>query len=269
MRRRLHLYMDNSGSRRPDHRPAVRADQMDYFALGGVLVFEDEVDGLIKAHKAFMASWGLEYPLHSSRIRGCRGPFSWLRTQPDRAASFLAALEEFLVGLPVLGIACVVDRPGYVARYSERYGGQPWLMCKTAYAILIERAAKYAQQFDAELEIFFEQSGKAEDRDLKAYTKLLKQEGMPFDPGTSKAYGALTADDFKAVILGEARERTKKTPMIQVADLYLYPMVKGGYDAAYGPYRTLLAVNRLIDAILSEEERPILGIKYSCFDRKR
>lgn len=154
MRRRLHLYIDDSGSRRPDHRPTARTDRMDYFALGGVLILEDEIDGLIKAHKAFVATWELEYPLHSSRIRGRRGPFSWLRTQPDRAALFLNALEEFLVGLPVLGIACVVDRPGYVARYTERYGGQPWLMCKTAYAILIERSAKYAYRSDVGLEIF-------------------------------------------------------------------------------------------------------------------
>lgn len=54
-----------------------------------------------------------------------------------------------------------------------------------------------------------------------------------------------------------------------MADLYLYPMVKGGYEPAYGPYRKLLAANRLIDAMLSEAERPTLGIKYSCFDRKR
>jgi hypothetical protein len=242
---------------------------MDYFALGGILVFEDEIDQLIKAHKRFMADWELEYPLHSSRIRGHRGPFSWLRTRPERAALFLAALEDFLVTLPVIGIACVVNRPGYVARYSERYGGQPWLMCKTAYAILVERAAKFARKSDAELEIFFEQSGKAEDEDIKSYTKLLKREGMPFDPETSKAYGALTGGDFAKIILGEARERTKKTPMIQIADLYLYPMVKGGYDPDYPPYQKLLAAGRLIDAILPEAERAFIGIKYSCFDQKR
>lgn len=92
---------------------------------------------------------------------------------------------------------------------------------------------------------------------------------MPFDPGTSQAYGALTADDFKKIVLGDPRERTKKTPMIQIADLFLYPMVKGGYDPAYAPYQKLLAAKRLIDATLSAEERPVLGIKYSCFDQKR
>ena len=247
----------------------MRDDRMDYFALGGILIFEDKIDELIKAHKRFMTHWGLEYPLHSNRIRGCRGAFSWLRSQPNRAQSFLEALEQFLVGLPVVGIACVVDRPGYVARYAERYGGQPWLMCKTAYAILVERAAKFARRSNAELEVFFEQSGKAEDRDIKAYTKSLKRDGMPFDAETSQAYGALTAEEFKETILGDARERTKKTPMIQVADLYLYPMVKGGYDPAYPPYQKLMTANRLLDAILTVEERPRLGIKYSCFDYKR
>ena len=142
-------------------------------------------------------------------------------------------------------------------------------MCKTAYAILVERAAKLARRADAQLEIFFEQTGKAEDSDIKSYTKSLKHSGMPFDTVSSQGYHALAADDFKALILGEPRERTKKTPMIQVADLYLYPMVKGGYDPEYRPYRTLMAAGRLIDAILTADERPLLGIKYSCFDEKR
>lgn len=242
---------------------------MDCFALGGILIFEEDIDALIKSHKSFMSKWELDYPLHSSRIRGHRGSFSWLRTQPERAEPFLADLQKFLLAQPVLGIACVVDRPGYVARYSERYGGEPWLMCKTAYAILLERAAKHARRMNAQLEVFFEQAGKVEDRDIKTYTRLLKRNGMPFSAETSEAYGALKADDFKALILGEPRERTKKTPMIQVADLYLYPMVKGGYDPDYAPYRALMDAARLIDAVLSSEDRPVTGIKYSCFDYKQ
>jgi len=239
---------------------------MDCFALGGILVFENDIDKLIKSHKTFMATWKLGYPLHSAAIRGQRRAFSWLRTEPERATGFLADLERFLVSLPVLGIACVIDRPGYVARYSERYGGQPWLMCKTAFAILVERAAKYARRTDAQLEIFFEQAGEAEDTDIKAYGRALKHEGMPFDVNTSQRYDALRAEDFRVLILGEPRERTKKTPMIQVADLYLYPMAKGGYEPAYRPYQALMAAGRLIDTTLTAEERPLLGIKYSCFD---
>jgi len=118
-----------------------------------VLLLEADVDPLLKAHKAFLSSWGREYPLHSAAIRGQRRAFSWLRTQPERAAAFLADLLKLLLSLPVHGIACVIDRPGYVARYSGLYAGQPWLMCKTAFAILVERAAKHARRLDAQLGI--------------------------------------------------------------------------------------------------------------------
>lgn len=65
--------------------------------------------------------------------------------------------------------------------------------------------------------------------------------------------------------MGEPKRRTKKTPMLQVADLMLYPMAKGGYDPTYRPYVDLMAAGKLIDALLPVEDRPTLGIKYSCF----
>jgi hypothetical protein len=43
-------------------------------------------------------------------------------------------------------------------------------------------------------------------------------------------------------------------------------MARGGYDADYLPYRTLRNNKKLIDDLLTEEELPHLGIKYSCFD---
>ena len=54
--------------------------------------------------------------------------------------------------------------------------------------------------------------------------------------------------------------------MAQVADLLLYPMAKGRYGRTYRPYCDLRARGKLIDCVLSEEEVPTLGIKYSCFD---
>ena len=53
-------------------------------------------------------------------------------------------------------------------------------MCKTAYSILIERAAKYADREDRKLEVYFEQAGKKEDRNILIYTKELKVHGSPF-----------------------------------------------------------------------------------------
>jgi hypothetical protein len=54
--------------------------------------------------------------------------------------------------------------------------------------------------------------------------------------------------------------------MVQIADLYTYPMARGGYDPDYFPYTQLKDRNKLIDGLLTLEEMPHLGIKYSCFD---
>jgi len=264
----IHLYLDDSGTREPDHQPRLeRRDGMDYFALGGILLNEEDIDGLFAAHKAFCQAHGITYPLHSWAIRGGRENFGWLK-KPDAAFAFLSDLEKMLTSLPVIGIAAVIDRPGYVARYRERYKDDLWYMCKTAYSILIERATKYARSQDRKLRVFYERAGKAEDRDLISYARALKKEGMPFEGSNSAGYESLTADQFREIVRGEPRGRTKETPMMQIADLFLYPMAKGGYDPTYRPYRALMESGRLIDAHLSPERIPSLGIKYSCFDRR-
>jgi len=263
----LHLYIDDSGSREPDREPQViRRDQMDYFALGGILINEEDVDELYTEYKAFTGMHGITYPLHSWAIRGGRGDFGWLR-KPEAARDFLNDLESMLLSLPVLGIAAVIDRPGYVSRYRDKYPDDLWFMCKTAYCVLIERAAKYADSQGRKLRVFFERAGKAEDRDLITYTRELKKAGLPFDRRNSGAYAPLSAEDFKRIVRGEPRGNTKETPMVQIADLLLYPVAKGGYDPTYRPYRALIGSKRLIDAILPVTDRSTLGIKYSCFDR--
>ena len=262
----VHLFVDDTGSRRPDHVPAEeRYDGMDCFGLGGVLIDREDLRRVWDAHREFCNAWGITYPLHSYEIRGGRGNFSWLKN-PERAVEFLPELEKFLVGLPVMGIAAIIHRPGYVARYAERYEGRPWRMDKTAFSILIERSAKYARSKGRRLRVFFERSGKQEDRDIVAFMKELKAAGMPFDGDNAALYRGLEAGDFSELVLGEPKGRTKKTPMLQIADLYLYPMAKAGYDASYKPYLALMRAGRLIDAVLSSEDRPLLGIKYSCFD---
>ena len=96
--------------------------------------------------------------------------------------------------------------------------------------------------------------------------KELKAEGMPFDGDNAAAYRGLEAGDFCELVLGEPKGRTKKTPMLRIADLYLYPMAKAGYEAGYKPYLALMRAGRLIDSVVPPQERPLLGIKYSCFD---
>lgn len=170
-----------------------------------------------------------------------------------------------MLGLPVLGIASVIDRTGYVARYKEHYAERLWWMCKTAYCILIERAAKYAHSQGRVLRVFFEETGKLEDRALIAYHRSLKEVGMPFDTGTSSTYGSLAAKDFRRIVMGDPKRRSKQTAMIQVADLMLYPMAKAGYDPSYRPFVQLMEAGKLIDAVLKPADRALLGIKYSCF----
>lgn len=239
---------------------------MDCFGLGGILVNEEDIDGLIAAYKAFRETWKIDYPLHSYKIRGGREEFGWLK-KPENAAEFLPALEAFLLSLPIIGIAAVVHRPGYVERYQEIYRDRMWMMCKTSYSVLIERSAKFARSRHRRLRVFFEGAGPIEDGDILAYAKALKKEGMPFDRQNSAAYGALSPDEFRQLVLGEPRRRTKATPMIQIADLVLYPMAKAGYDPTYKPYRKLMEHGRLIDALLDPKDIPTLGIKYSCFSR--
>jgi hypothetical protein len=266
--KKIHLYIDDSGSRRPDRQNSeLPSDGVDCFALGGILIAEESIPALLEAHTGFVKKWGLTNPLHSTKIRGRRDAFAWLGTDADREKEFLNDLETMVLNLPIKGLACVVDRPGYVARYSVRYP-QPWLLCKTAFAILIERAAKYALRCDGRLQIFFEQAGKTEDRDVLKYARLLETDGMPFDPQSSKEYGVLRPDDFKAVVIGEPIRITKKVAMAQIADLVLYPMAKGGYDSGYRPYAKLMAAGCVIDAEFTATEKPLLGVKYSCFSKK-
>jgi len=142
-------------------------------------------------------------------------------------------------------------------------------MCKTAFSILIERVAKYVDSKGGVLKIRFEEAGKKEDRAIMSYYKDLKNIGLPFDDGSSSKYNFLKPSDFQRILKGEPKRQQKKSPLLQIADTYLYPMVKGGYDKNYFPYQVLLSKNKLIDSLISPNDVVNLGIKYSCFDSRR
>lgn len=267
--KRFYFYADDSGSRFPDRNPVSRKDGIDCFALGGILIADADRAALQAAHAAFCQRWNIAYPLHSTAIRGRRNNFVWLGADAAIESMFLTDLERFLLSLPVLAFAVVIDRPGYNLRYKERYGDQRWWMCKSAYNILIERVCKYVDAQGGILSIRFEQTGKAEDRALIGYGKDMKRYGAPFDPDRSRQYDALSASDYSRIVEGDPQRLTKESPAIQIADLYLYPMVKAGYEPEYAPWQNMLAAGKVIDALLTEEERPLLGVKYSCFDAQK
>jgi hypothetical protein len=75
----------------------------------------------------------------------------------------------------------------------------------------------------------------------------------------------LGADGFGQVLSSCERKR-KSSPMIQIADLILFPVCIGGYDATHRAYQTLVNARRLIDHHLPQEDCASMGIKYSCFD---
>ncbi len=266
MKKHYYLYIDDSGSRFPDKKPEKRNDGMDHFALGGILIEEGNKKKLEEEYKKFCAKWGITYPLHSTKIRGTREGFSWLEEDQKQKEVFMVELSDLLTSIPVIGFAAVIHRPGYNKRYKDMYGEKQWWMCKTTYSILIERVTRYVMNHNGTLEIRYEGVGPKEDKAIVQYAKDLKATGSPFNSDTSVKYTALTSEDYKNIILGEPRQRTKANLFIQIADLYLYPMAKRRYDSSYGAWKILFENKKVIDAILPNEEWQEKGIKYSCFE---
>lgn len=67
---RYNLYVDESGTREPDRNPKdVAPGGRDYFAIGGVLVRQDDEAGVRQAHARFCSAWNFVHPLHSYDMR--------------------------------------------------------------------------------------------------------------------------------------------------------------------------------------------------------
>jgi len=267
------FYMDDSGTRHPDHDPGKRASHgYDWFALGGVIVKQEEEAEARRQHSEFLKKWELGCPLHSSEIRGKTGGFHWLEDRaPAEQTRFYEELYQLMRQVPVVGLACVIDRPGYNHRYKERYKNERWSLCKTAFNIAVERAAKHARYIGYRLRVFPERCNKPEDAILRRYYDDLKTQDMPFAADSSGKYGPLSPKEFQE-ILYEFKPKFKTSPMAQLADLYLWPLCMGGYHATNRPYQRLKEDGKLIECILPQEAWDKLGTKYSCFDlveRKR
>jgi hypothetical protein len=231
-----------------------------------VLLFERDEEEIRAAYAAFRTKWGISHPLHSAEIRGRTKNFSWLKMAPaDLRDSFYSELNEFLLALPVIGHACVIDRPGYNKRYLELHGRNRWLLCKTAFAVVVERAAKFAQENGCRLRVFVERGDKVTDRCVKGYYDELKQAGAPFGATNSGKYQPMSAADFTAVLY-EFRAKAKSSPPMQIADMYLWPICIGGYDPMNRPYQELVRRGKLIDAKFAAGDVPARGIKYSCWE---
>ncbi|WP_338822086.1 DUF3800 domain-containing protein [Bradyrhizobium septentrionale] len=262
----LSLYLDDSGTRNPDRKRPEKYQFRDWFTLGGYTVNEED-EGVVRTeHAKFCEAWGIKYPLHSYDIRATAENFKWLGTiEQKEYERFMGGLGKMLLGVPVIGHACVIDRPGYNERYRDKYGRQTWMLCQTAFAVVCERAAKQAIKTKRKLRVYVEEGDKLTDNMIRDYYKALREKGMPFDSGGANQYAPLTQEQLHDTLY-DLDFKAKSSPMAQIADLYAYPLARGGYDPEYSPYQMLRANSRVIDDHLTKEEIPHLGIKYSCFE---
>lgn len=261
------LYLDESGTRHPDHSPKIPVHGRDWFAVGGVLIDEENKEFATKLVQAFRDRWpqlGV-FPLHSHEIRGGYKNFAWLKNNEEDKTRFMEDLTVLLLELPVLGIACVIDRHGHNIRYKERYIENRWQLCKTAFAITVERAVKRSIQHGRKLRVYVERSGKVEENMLKIYYEQLKTDGHWFSPSTAAKYAPIGSNEYKSCLY-EFKVKTKNSLLMTIADLYLWPMCIGGYDLSNKAYVTLRDAGKLIDCHLSLSDIDAMGIKYSCFE---
>jgi hypothetical protein len=260
------LYLDDSGTRNPDRKIPEKFMYRDWFALGGYISNEEDEGVIRTAHANFCENWGISYPLHSYDIRAETNNFTWLASLDERERNkFMRSLSQMLLDIPIIGHACVVDRPGYSARYRAKHGRQTWMLCKTAFSVVCERAAKYARDNGRKLRVYVEEGDKSADDKIREYYAALRTTGMPFATDTSAKYAPLNADLLRETIY-DLDFKSKSSPMVQLADLYAYPIARGGYEPEYFPYAQLRTRKKLLDDIVDSKAVDHLGIKYSCFE---
>jgi len=261
------LYLDDSGTMHPDKKIGrTPTHSYDWFGFGGVLVRNSDEKDIKAKHHDFCTRWSIENPLHSSEIRAKADKFSFIGLlSDDKQNQFYEDLYQLMARISVIGFACVIDRPSYNKRYRELYGREKWSLCKTAFPIVVERAAKYSISKNGKLRVFIEKSDKKTEGRIRSYYDELKTIGTPFSQKSSSTYNPLNSSDFNSTLY-EFRVKGKSSPIMQLADLYLWPMCMGGYNSKNRPYERLLNDGKLIDSLLSEEDVPHLGIKYSCWD---
>ncbi|MBP2462840.1 MULTISPECIES: DUF3800 domain-containing protein [unclassified Rhizobium] len=259
------LYLDETGARHPDKSSGLPA-RSDWFAMGGILIRREEIDSAQAMHSEIATRWGITTPFHITDMINERGRFSWLgrRTQKERDA-FWSDYREFLAAVPAVGVGCVIDRAGYAARGYVKKHDDKWLLCRSAFDIVVERAAKFAQANDRKLNIIFE-SDAAMNGVIEGYFKNLRENGLGFDKANSGKYKPLTQIEL-AETLTSIENRPKQNRMLQIADSYVYAIARRGYDKKFDLYRRLIDDSRIIDCVLGGECVPAMGVKYYCFDR--
>lgn len=262
------FYVDDSGPRDPDRRPKDVPPPRDWFALGGILIDASREAEAKSQIKAFRQHWPemKDEALRSYDIRNKTDRFRWLAgASALRQQDFMKDLTSLIVGLPIHVLASVVDRPGYNRRYMQQYGQRRWRLCRTAFAIAVERAAKVAISRGNRLRVYCERSDREAEAHFKGYFDEMRNVGLPFNPANSQQYRPLDQPELHRTLF-EFRIKTKDSALMQIADLVLWPVCQGGYDRTNRAYVALAEAGKLIETQCTLENG-LLGSKYSCFDQ--
>jgi hypothetical protein len=217
------LYIDESGSPKPNPKDAAT-----YFAVGGVLIKHQDENIIRQQVDDFKQRWNIEagVPLHGNEIRSRKKNFAWLgQKSTDEQNRFLQDLTNTIIKCPIIVHGCVVSRQGYLDRYLELYGENTWEMMKSAFSILLDRVSKYVAIQEGQVIVYFEKAGKKEDKLITDYFNDFRNSGAPFNAETSTKYAPIKYDQIQEVLTG-IEGKSKTNPILQIADLCLYPVAK-------------------------------------------
>lgn len=122
--------MDETGNRHPDKKADKSRIGRDWFGFGGYLIAREDEPLAKQLRQAIADQWAVKSPFHMTDMMSARKNFSWLGIATQKQCSqFWSEYREFLSSVPGVGLACVIDRPGYVARgYLEKEGNDRWLL---------------------------------------------------------------------------------------------------------------------------------------------
>lgn len=257
------LYLNESGSPKPNPNDSAR-----FFAMGGVLIERNNEDHVKTLVADFKSRWNIadEVPLHANEIRSQKKRFAWLgKLSEKEQALFMEDLTQTITTCPMLVHACIVSRDGYLKRYLNIYGENTWEMMKSGFSIAVERAAKYAALKNGTLMVYFESAGKKEYTLLKKYFNELRSQGHPFDNNRASKYSPLSIGELFRLLRG-IDSKKKSNPMMQLADLCLYPVIQGKEQPDNKAFLALRNAKLLVDCYLKPNQMSELGIKYYCFD---
>lgn len=263
MSQKFALYIDESGSPKPNPK-----DKAPYFAVGGVLIKHEDESTIRQKVAEFKQRWRIDEstPLHGNEIRSRKRSFAWLGLKSEEELNqFFQDLTDMITQCPIIAHGCVISRSGYLNRYSEQYGTNTWEMMKSAFSILLERVSKFVSLQEGKVIVYFEKAGKKEDKLIRNCFNDLRCQGAPFNPQTSGKYTPLEPEHLQQVLIG-IEGKSKSNPILQVADLCLYPIAISKEKPQNRAFHALEQHRKLIDTILESSELESVGIKYYCFD---